>query len=829
MPKYFLSTSSTGKRRAQSLVEFAMVLPVLLLFIMGTIDFGRALFTYAQASSQLRQALRLAAVIGYDAAPTPPYRDCDRIRSTAQRVFFAESITPTVIYLRAVSSPSAFDNGTGTFDETKTDGSVVFCTGSTGPTNLKNGDIMRVRETIRIRMITPLFPPMLTFTLQGQRTVVTDITLVSAAYCGDLVCQVFAGENPGNCTDCNGAPSIELKAPACGAVFPSNSPVPVEIEALDGDQGDGYCSLHASFVVQNGEYKDYFDVDEVNDCDGDIYTVDWTPEPGIYAIGAQVYDNAVPPHVAATGICTVTIGNPPAITGITTDQLPDGLIVEPSVQRQIKITATDQEDAPEALTVAVSVDRGTPSSSTATWDDVNGVYVTNWTPPASGAALITATVTDTTGMTGTYNQVVRIDTCAVNCAPDVPVIKPPENGATVTGTIPVTVTATDHEDIPPATLSVEISFDGGTNWLPAGHTGDANTTYVYNWNTQAVPNGSYTIQVRATDSEGLTTPGLPVTVTVHNITNTKPTVTIDVPGNGDTVDGTFDIKVTAVDDYTAPAALVVEISIDGGGWIPIGHAGGTTYTFNWNTTLIADGTHTIAARATDDGTPPLQSDVFGPITVTVRNNYPPNVTITSPGDGATVPIGTVTIRITAADDLTAAAALVVQVSIDGGAYQNATYSGSGTSYTYSWDTTGLTGPYTITARATDTGNPPLSTTSTITVTVMAPTSMDGDSITAIPGPVSGSSYWPTVTVTVRDNTGQPAVGVLVSGQWVVGTDFGPWSCMTTASGQCSYQMTMAVKKQESTRFVVNDLSHATLVYDKDLYPLLLWVSVPPPG
>lgn len=828
MPKYFLSTSNTGKRRAQSLTEFALVLPVLLLFIMGTIDFGRALFTYAQASSQLRQALRLAAVIGYDAAPTPPYRDCDRIRSTAQRVFFAESIDVDVMYMRQDTSWDGSD-----FIEPTT--APDLCA-DVGPTDLKNGDIMRVRETIQIRMITPLFPPVLTFTLQGQRTVVTDITLVSAVYCGDFVCQAFAGENTDNCDDCNGAPSVTLLAPACGAVLPSNSTVTVEIEALDGDPDDGPCTLHASFVVQDGEDRDYF---ETTNCTGGIYTVSWAPAAGIYAIGAQVYDNTVPsPRVAATGICTVTVGNPPAITDVTTDQLPNPLIVEPSVQRQIRITAADTEDAPDALTVAVSVDRGTPSSSTATWDAANGVYITNWTPPAGGAALITATVTDTTNMTDVYNQVVIIDTCAVNCAPDVPVINPPANGATVTGTIPVTVTATDHEDIPPATLlTVEISLDGGTTWLPAGHTGDANTTYIYNWNTEAVPNGSYTIQVRATDSEGLTTPGLPVTVTVNNIVNIKPTVTIDIPGNGDTVDGTFDITVTATDDYTAQAALVVEISIDGSEWIPIGHAGGTTYTFNWNTTLIADGPHTIAARSTDDGVPPLQSDVFGPITVTVKNNYPPDpVTITSPADGATVPIGTVPIQITAVDDHTAAAALVVQVSIDGGAYQNATYTGSGTSYTYSWDTTGLTGPQTLTARATDTGSPSLSTTSsTITVTVNHPTSFDVYSITASAGPISGSSYWPTVTIIIRDNIGQPTAGVLINGQWIVGTDTGFWSCTTNASGQCSYQMTEAVKKQQGIRFIVNSnsVSHATLSYDEDLYepysPAWPWVELPPPG
>ena len=43
-------------KRGQALVEFALVLPILLFMLMGIVDFGRALFTYGQLSSQLRVA-----------------------------------------------------------------------------------------------------------------------------------------------------------------------------------------------------------------------------------------------------------------------------------------------------------------------------------------------------------------------------------------------------------------------------------------------------------------------------------------------------------------------------------------------------------------------------------------------------------------------------------------------------------------------------------------------------------------------------------------------------------------------------------------------------
>jgi Flp pilus assembly protein TadG len=48
--------------QAQALVEFALVLPLLLLLLVGIIDFGRALFVYSEVSNAAREAVRYAAV-----------------------------------------------------------------------------------------------------------------------------------------------------------------------------------------------------------------------------------------------------------------------------------------------------------------------------------------------------------------------------------------------------------------------------------------------------------------------------------------------------------------------------------------------------------------------------------------------------------------------------------------------------------------------------------------------------------------------------------------------------------------------------------------------
>ena len=53
------------KRRreaGQSLVETALVLPVLLIILMGIFDFGRAIFAYNAVSNSAREAVRVAIV-----------------------------------------------------------------------------------------------------------------------------------------------------------------------------------------------------------------------------------------------------------------------------------------------------------------------------------------------------------------------------------------------------------------------------------------------------------------------------------------------------------------------------------------------------------------------------------------------------------------------------------------------------------------------------------------------------------------------------------------------------------------------------------------------
>src|SRR5919108_4705909 len=50
------------REAGQSLVETALVLPVLLIILMGIFDFGRAIFAYNAVSNSAREAVRVAIV-----------------------------------------------------------------------------------------------------------------------------------------------------------------------------------------------------------------------------------------------------------------------------------------------------------------------------------------------------------------------------------------------------------------------------------------------------------------------------------------------------------------------------------------------------------------------------------------------------------------------------------------------------------------------------------------------------------------------------------------------------------------------------------------------
>ncbi len=80
------------KRNAQTLVEFALVLPLALLITLGLIEFGRMIFMYAAVTSSAREAARYGAAAGVGVNGIVQYADCAGIRDAARRTAFLIAI-----------------------------------------------------------------------------------------------------------------------------------------------------------------------------------------------------------------------------------------------------------------------------------------------------------------------------------------------------------------------------------------------------------------------------------------------------------------------------------------------------------------------------------------------------------------------------------------------------------------------------------------------------------------------------------------------------------------------------------------------------------------
>lgn len=70
--------------KAQGMVEFALILPILLLLIIGIVEFGRFLFHYSSVTSASREAARYGSAVG-DIGGNKRYEDCVGIRDAAKR------------------------------------------------------------------------------------------------------------------------------------------------------------------------------------------------------------------------------------------------------------------------------------------------------------------------------------------------------------------------------------------------------------------------------------------------------------------------------------------------------------------------------------------------------------------------------------------------------------------------------------------------------------------------------------------------------------------------------------------------------------------------
>ncbi len=161
------------KSPAQAMVEFALVLPILLLLIYGLLEVGRLLFIYSSVVSAARQAARYGSTTGVNAAGTFRYRDCDGMRDAAQRVAFINDLPDANIEIW-------HDEGEGANQVSYCPPGQAIDTTFTPTT----GNINRVRVRVHTQY-TPIVPlvPLEPFVIESvsARTILVSVPIVITA------------------------------------------------------------------------------------------------------------------------------------------------------------------------------------------------------------------------------------------------------------------------------------------------------------------------------------------------------------------------------------------------------------------------------------------------------------------------------------------------------------------------------------------------------------------------------------------------------------------------------------------------------------------------
>jgi len=204
------------------------------------------------------------------------------------------------------------------------------------------------------------------------------------------------------------------------------------------------------------------------------------------------------------------------------------------------------------------------------------------------------TAYDTDGTESSFSNVVTI---AEQVQPTVGITSP-LNAANVSGTVTVSVSASDNIGV----TKVEFYVNGVLKAT------DTATPYTYSWNTSTLAAGAYTLSVKAYDAAGNVGQA---SSTVNVVTDTTPpTVAVTSPGNNAILSGTVTISSSASDNV---GVALVEFYSNG---VLLSASNVAPYSYVWDTTKVANGNYSLYTIAKDNAGNAAQST---PVAVTVNN------------------------------------------------------------------------------------------------------------------------------------------------------------------------------------------------------------------
>ena len=163
------------KENAQGMVEFALVLPLLLLVMFAVIEFGRLLFIYSAVFTSSREAARYGAAAGNIGGYVAHYQDCAGMRAAARRIGNLVGIANSDIRIW-------YDDGTplaSTPAAAYAAATRRCLTTGIGPSDVDLGDRINVWVTGTWNSILPLMnlPSSFPISASTSRTILKDINI----------------------------------------------------------------------------------------------------------------------------------------------------------------------------------------------------------------------------------------------------------------------------------------------------------------------------------------------------------------------------------------------------------------------------------------------------------------------------------------------------------------------------------------------------------------------------------------------------------------------------------------------------------------------------
>lgn len=447
----------------------------------------------------------------------------------------------------------------------------------------------------------------------------------------------------------------------------------------------------------------------------------------------------------------------PMVTAITTSP------VSP-VRGTVTITPTVSDDV-AIKSVTATVNGKTLTATSAPWK-------MSWTTTGlNGSYPITVTARDTSGNVGSATETVDVD----NLAPSAEVTLSPS----VSGTVPITLANPSSDTV---------SMDLLVNNKPVGTATTA--PWTIDWATPAI-GGKVLVSVRTTDRAGNQT----ISTRTVLVDNTGPTVAFVTPAAGTMLSGTAKVTATASD-----ASGVAKLEVLAGDTV-LGEDTTAPYAISFDTTGL-DGSTSLVLRATD------KLGMTSSITRTVSvDNIAPTITDLGLNPATTTLRGAVKLTPTVADNI---AVKEVRVTVPNAKGTTTVLSTTVKPWTVTWNTTGLSGDYPVTATVLDAAGNSATYTRTVTVDNAAPSTA-----VALAGTVGG-----LVPITLSAPSADTAkLEVLVNSKIVGATSTAPWTVSwdTTKFAQGTY--TVAIR---TTDIAGNQATGGVKVVVDNSGPSVVW-------